>query len=275
MPSSLLTCAIAAGRPHHPSEARSGPGGDDGAVDAHLQQAQRLAAAGRLASGLVHDFNNVLLVVAACLDQIASAPDDAPNVEAQARLALEAVGRASAVARQLATYGGPNATPGRSLVDLNDIVLGAARLVRPIAGAGVEVAVTCQTGALPSRVDPGQVEQALINLCLNACDAMPDGGTLRVSTGCALRADGPSGPAGPGRTPHRYAVVEVADTGIGIPAAAQPFVFEPFFTTKPQGAGSGLGLAMVRDIARRHGGFVEFSTEPGAGTMFRLLLPHG
>ena len=154
-------------------------------------------------------------------------------------------------------------------------MLSAARLVRPIAGAGIDVAVTCQTGALLVRVDPGQVEQALINLCLNARDAMPDGGTLRVATGCAVRVKPDTDGGTPAAAAHRYAVLEIADTGHGIPPAVQSFVFEPFFTTTPPGAGSGLGLVMVRDIARAHGGFVEFSSEPGAGTTFRFFLPHG
>jgi signal transduction histidine kinase len=273
MPASLLACTIEHERPNQPFGGRSGAG--DPSFDARLRQAQKLAAAGRLASGLVHDFNNVLLVVAACLDQIVSQPADASLVEEHSRLALEAVGRASAIARQLATFGRPHNGTGRHLTDLNDVALSAARLVRPIAGAGVDVAVTCQTGALTTRVDPVQVEQAVINLCLNACDAMPDGGTLRVSTGGAVRVQPETADGSPGKVPSRYAVIEVADTGVGIPAAAQAFVFEPFFTTKPQGSGSGLGLAMVREIARAHGGFVEFSTEPGGGTTFRFFLPQG
>jgi signal transduction histidine kinase len=270
MPASLLTCAIEDERSCHPSDGRSGASG--AGDDAGLRQAQKLAAAGRLASGLVHDFNNVLLIVNACLDQILVESGDAAIVEEQAALALEAVGRASAIARQLATFGRPHAD--RCLTDLNDIVLSATRLVRPFAGAGIDVAVTCQTGPLPARVDAGQVEQALVNLCLNACDAMPDGGTLRVSTACGhpVRTAGVDG--WPGTAPG-YAVLEVADTGCGIPAAAQPHVFEPFFTTKAPGCGSGLGLAIVRDIARAHGGFVEFSSRPGTGTTFRIFLPRG
>jgi signal transduction histidine kinase len=270
MPASLLTCAIEDERPCHPSDGRSGA--SDTGDDAGLRHAQKLAAAGRLASGLVHDFNNVLLVVTACLDQIVTASRDSAFVEEQAGLALEAVGRASAIARQLSTFGRPHA--GRCLTDLNDIVLSATRLVRPFAGAGIEVAVTCQTSPLPARVDAGQVEQALLNLCLNACDAMPGGGTLRVSSACGTHAR-PAGVDGWPATAHGCAVLEVADTGCGIPAAAQPHVFEPFFTTKAPGCGSGLGLAMVRDIARAHGGFVEFSSRPGTGTTFRIVLPRG
>jgi signal transduction histidine kinase len=273
MPASLLTCAVEQERPKHPFDGRSGAGAP--AFDARLRQAQKLAAAGRLASGLVHDFNNVLLIVAACLDQIVTEPGDASLVAERSRLALEAVARASAIARQLATFGRPHAATCRHITDLNDIALSAARLVRPIAGTGVDVAVTCQTGTLPSRIDPGQVEQALINLCLNACDAMPEGGTLRVSTRCTVRVQPATADGSADAVPSRYAVLEVADTGGGIPVAAQAFVFEPFFTTKAQGSGSGLGLAMVRDIARAHGGFVEFSSEPGCGTTFRFFLPQG
>jgi signal transduction histidine kinase len=224
---------------------------------ASLREAQRLAAAGRLATGLVHDFNNALLIVTACLDQIAADPDDQAAVVEHAGLALDVVARASAIARQLSTFARPQAG-GRRLSDLNEIVQAAARLIRPVAGC-VNVVVTCQPGALPVRVDTGQIEQALVNLCLNARDAMPAGGTLRLSTSGAST---------------RYAVIEVTDTGAGIPVEAQPFVFDPFFTTKVAGVGCGLGLAMVRDIARGHGGLVEFTSDP-AGTTFRLLLPYG
>ncbi len=271
MPTSLLTCKIEDERPHHPFGGRSGQGVPP--IDASLREIQKLAAAGRLASGLVHDFNNVLLILTACLDRIATEPDDQAVVGDQARLALEVIERASAIARQLAAFARPR-TGERRLSDLNDIVLSAARLVRPIAAGGVDVAVTCQTGALPVRVDPGQIEQAMINLCLNARDAMPDGGTLRLATGCAVRCADP-GVGDHADAARRYAVIEVADTGAGIPVEAQPFVFDPFFTTKVHGAGSGLGLAMVRDIARAHGGFVEFTSDPATGTTFRVLLPHG
>ena len=249
-------------------------GGDD-SLDARLCQAQKQAAAGRLATGLVHDFNNVLLIVGACLDQVLEESGDARLVEEQARLALEALGRASALTRRLATFCRPQAATARPLTDLNDLVLSATRLVRPIAGASIDVSVSCQAGALLARVDPGQFEQAVINLCLNACDAMAGGGSLSISTGCTVRVQPEGGDGGPGPAGQRYAVLEIADTGHGIPEAAQPFVFEPFFTTKPPGSGSGLGLVMVRDIARAHGGFVEFSSDPGAGTTFRFFLPHG
>ena len=131
--------------------------------------------------------------------------------------------------------------------------------------------IRCHPQALPVRVDPGQIEQALMNLCFNARDAMAEGGTLRITTRFAVRCR-PSGDDGPGPAPVVYAMVEVSDTGCGIPPEVQSLVFEPFFTTKAPGQSSGLGLAMVGEATRAHGGLVEFTSNP-TGTAFRLLFP--
>jgi signal transduction histidine kinase len=261
--------AIARPRPGGPA----GQGHDraaDAYVDAQLRHAQKLALAGRLAIGLVHDFNNTLLVTRACLELMAEMPGDAGVVRDQARAACDALGRSSELARRLATFGRPD-DGVRQRIDVNDIVRSSAQLVEPVAGPGVELTVCCPAHALPVDADPGQIEQAILNLCLNARDAMPNGGSLRLATHSAVRWNTRDG-GSRGRAPVTYAVVEVSDTGTGIPSDLQAVVFEPFFTTKASGDGSGLGLAMVRETTLAHGGLVELTSDT-EGTAFRILLP--
>jgi two-component system cell cycle sensor histidine kinase/response regulator CckA len=249
------------GRPRQPLDTEADPA---------LGHAHTLALAGRLATGLVHDFNNALLVAVASLDLIGEAAHDAALVQDQARAASDALRRASDVARQLMVLGRPD-EGSRRQVDLGEIVRTTTILAEPLTRPGIELSVSRPPHALPVQVNPGQIERAILNLCLNARDAMPDGGTLHITTRTAirwmLREDG-----GPGRFPATYAVVEVSDTGPGIPQHLQEKVFEPFFTTKPAGQGSGLGLAMVRETVVAHGGLVELTSDP-LGTTVRILLP--
>jgi signal transduction histidine kinase len=263
---------LARSQPADPQRGDDTPGAHspDSTLEARLRQAQKMELAGRLATGLVHDFNNALLVAQACLGIIAESPGDRTKVQEQVEHAAEALGRASAMARRLATFGRPD-DGSRALVDLNEIVCGTLRLVSPVMGPAIGVDVRCHQEALPVHVDPGQIEQALMNLCFNARDAMPDGGTLRITTRFAVRCR-TFGEDGRGQAPVVYAMVEVADSGSGIPPELQSMVFEPFFTTKMVGQSSGLGLAMVGETTRAHGGLVEFTSSP-AGTAFRLLFP--
>jgi signal transduction histidine kinase len=261
--------AIARPRPGGPP----GQGRDraaDAYVDAQLRHAQKLALAGRLAIGLVHDFNNTLLVARACLELMAEVPGDAGVVRDQARVACDALCRSADLARRLATFGRPD-DGTRQRIDVNDIIRSSAQLAEPVAGPGVELTVCCPAYPLLVDADPAQIEQAILNLCLNARDAMPDGGNLRLATHSAVRWT-PRDAGTRGRTPVTYAVVEVSDTGTGIPSDLQAVVFEPFFTTKTTGDGSGLGLAMVRETALAHGGLVELTSD-AEGTAFRILLP--
>ncbi len=201
---------------------------------------------------------------------MAEMPGDAGVVRDQARAASDALGRASELARRVATFGRPD-DGTRQWMDVNDIVRSSAQLAEPVAGPGVELTVCCPAHALLVHVDPTQIEQAILNLCLNARDAVPDGGSLRLATHSAVRWNSRD-VAGRGRAPVTYAVVEVSDTGTGIPSDLHAVVFEPFFTTKTSGDGSGLGLAMVRETALAHGGLVEFTSD-AEGTAFRILLP--
>jgi two-component system, cell cycle sensor histidine kinase and response regulator CckA len=241
----------------------------DPRVEAQLRRAQKMELAGRLACGLAHDFNNLLQVIAACLDGVASQPGDAAQVVEHTQQASQALDMASDVVRRLAAFGRPDEEVRRP-TDLNEIVDSVVGLCRPLAGTSIDVAVRYQPQALIVCVSPGQIEHALMNVCVNARDAMPDGGALSITTQAAVRRPSRSS-SGPMST--AYAMVEVSDTGAGIPVEIQSRVFEPFFTTKARGQGSGLGLAMVGDTIRSHGGFVEFSSVCGVGTVFRLFLP--
>jgi two-component system cell cycle sensor histidine kinase/response regulator CckA len=242
----------------------------DPRLEAQLRRAQKMELAGRLACGLAHDFNNLLQVIAACLDGVASQPDDAAQVVQHTQQASQALDMASDVVRRLAAFGRPDDEVRRP-TDLNAIVDSVVGLCRPLAGSSIDVAVRYQPQALMVCVSPGQIEQALMNVCVNARDAMPGGGALSITTQAAVRrpSRSSSGPTSTGA----FAMVEVSDTGAGIPVEIQSRVFEPFFTTKARGEGSGLGLAMVGDTIRSHGGFVEFSSVCGVGTVFRLFLP--
>ncbi len=242
----------------------------DSQADAQLRHAQQLALAGRLATGMVHDFNNALLVAVASLDLIAEMPHDAALVKDQAEAASDALRRSADLARRLMTLGRPDEGARRD-VDLGEIVQAIAKLAEPLTRPRIELSVCRPAHALPVHANPSQIEQAILNLCMNARDAMPDGGTLHITTRTAIRwlvrKDGNGG-----RFPVTYAVVEVSDTGRGIPPRLQAQVFEPFFTTKPAGQGTGLGLAMVRETVVAHDGLVELTSDP-LGTTVRLLLP--
>jgi two-component system cell cycle sensor histidine kinase/response regulator CckA len=246
------------------------PNALDRQAEAERRRVQALALAGRVATGLVHDFNNALLVAVACLSQIADTPEQASVVKDQAQTASDALHRAAGVARRLMTIGRPD-DGSRERVDLSDLVRASSTLVAPLTRPLIELSVCCPAHALPVRVNAAQIEQAILNLCLNARDAMPDGGTLHVTTRSAIRwiARDESSRR---RVPVTYAVVEVSDTGRGIPHALQARVFEPFFTTKGPDRGTGLGLATVRETALAHGGLVELTSD-AMGTAVRVLLP--
>ncbi|MEO5819302.1 MAG: ATP-binding protein [Vicinamibacteraceae bacterium] len=238
----------------------------DPLVDAQLRHAQKLALAGRLATGLVHDLNNALLIAVASLDLMVETPDQAGLVKDQAQAASDALRRAADLTRRVASFGRPD-DGTQQQADLVGIVRASARLTEPALRPFIELSVCCPAHPLPVRVDAGQIEQAIVNLCLNARDAMPDGGTLHITARSAIRWVA-RGDGRRGRVPVTYAVVEVSDTGTGIPRHLQAQVFEPFFTTKAPGQGSGLGLSMVRETAVAHDGLVEMTSD-ALGTAFR------
>jgi PAS domain S-box-containing protein len=240
------------------------------ASQAQLLQSQKMEAVGQLASGIAHDFNNLLVVILSNARFLLEAlpPGDERREDAEA--ILDAGERGAGLVRQLLTFG-RKGEPRRAAADVGAVVRGIDRLLRRAAGPEVQVSVELAPGTCAVRIDTGQVEQVLMNLVVNARDAMPEGGEIRVATRWLDLEEPP--PDCPALRPGRYAALAVADTGCGMTPEVAARVFEPFFTTKESGKGTGLGLSTVYGIAKRSGGDVAVSSEPGRGTTFTVYLP--
>jgi signal transduction histidine kinase/CheY-like chemotaxis protein len=243
-------------------------------------QAQRLESLGQLAGGIAHDFNNLLAVILSYLsfmfDDVAATagPDAARHRDAAiADLAQvkKAAERAAVLTHQLLTFARRDVVRPQVL-SLDGVIAGVEEMLHRTLGEHVEL-VTLLAGDLwPILADPGQLEQVLVNLAVNARDAMPDGGTLTIDTGNII-VDADTIAGGSLARKGRNVRLRVSDTGSGIPADVAQHVFEPFFTTKPEGAGTGLGLATVYGILTQAGGNIRIYSEPGAGTTFIITLP--
>ena len=239
-------------------------------LEAQFLQAQKMEVVGRLTGGVAHDFNNLLTVIngftEAALDALAA---DHPAAAMLSEVAA-AGERAAGLTRQLLAFS-RKGTGRRTRADLSATTAGCEGMIRRLVGSGIELVVLAGTTTGPVAVDPGRVEQIVMNLAINARDAMPTGGTLTIST---LSADVPNGsPDHADVPPGRYAVLQVTDTGHGMDATTCARIFEPFFTTKPAGRGTGLGLSTVLEIVRGAGGHVRVDSEPGHGTTFTVYLP--
>jgi PAS domain S-box-containing protein len=244
------------------------------ALEAQLRHSQKMEIVGQLAGGIAHDFNNLLLAIGANL-QLALRRDSAdPIWRADVEQALLAVERSTELTGQLSAYGRRSPGAPRAL-DLNELIARHLRLLDRLLPASVVVELEL-AAALPAvYADAGQVEQVVANLVLNARDAMPEGGVVRVATHTIAIVDARAPGAMPVR-PGSYVELVVSDTGVGIPADQHDRVFEPFYTTKPAGRGTGLGLALVQSIVTGCGGYVTVESTPGAGATFRVRLPaHG
>ncbi|HEX8725456.1 MAG TPA: PAS domain S-box protein [Gemmatimonadaceae bacterium] len=240
-------------------------------LEAQLRQSQKMEAVGQLAGGIAHDFNNILAAVILETD-LAAARDDLP---ADVRHAIgeirSSADRAAALTRQLLAFSQHQVLQPRRL-DLNETVSNLVSMLRRIVGEDVSVQLALHRTPLDVWADPGMLEQVLLNLVVNARDAMAGGGRLRIETGVETVAPDGADP-GPALSPGRYARLTVADTGRGIAPDVLPRIFEPFFTTKEPGRGTGLGLATVFGIVKQHGGAVTAASRVGEGTTFRILFP--
>ncbi|MGM0576898.1 MAG: ATP-binding protein [Myxococcota bacterium] len=233
-----------------------------------LQQAQRMEAIGRLAGGVAHDFNNILTVIVSSTKlALEDLPDDAPVREDLEEI-VEAADRATALTRQLLAFSRRQVLDPAH-VELDDLVEDAGRMVQRLVGEDIRVDVRTDARQAIVEADPAQLQRALLNLAANARDAMPDGGTLRISTRrVALDHDEATAcSAGP------HVALEVRDTGRGIEPEVLPHIFEPFFTTRAGHQGTGLGLAMVYGIVTQSGGCVRVDSAPGQGATFTVHLP--
>ena len=238
-------------------------------LEQELRHVQKMHSIGRLAGGMAHDFNNILNIISAYAESLRHGVDPARAADAGAAIA-KSVARGAGVVRQLLTFARKDEAQFRA-VSVNDVVREAASMVGETFPRTVRVTTDLRETTPEVMADPDQLHQALLNLFVNARDAMPAGGELRLSTLLveqeAMRARHPAA------TAPSYVCVEVADTGAGMDAETQKRIFEPFFTTKERGAGAGMGLAAVYGIVTSHRGFVEVDSRPGEGTRFRLYFP--
>jgi nitrogen-specific signal transduction histidine kinase/CheY-like chemotaxis protein len=245
--------------------------GDPRAREAQLVQMQRIEAIGRLAGGVAHDFNNLLNVIFGYCDMLTR------ELAGQER-ALERVGhiqraaeRGAALTRQLLAYSRQQVVQPRVL-DLNALVAETSEMLRRLIGEDLRLVLRQAPGLGRVSADPGQLEQVLMNLAVNARDAMPVGGTLTIETENAelgndfVRAH-------PWMAAGRYVQLSISDTGVGMDGATRERAFEPFFTTKGEGKGTGLGLSMVYGIVKQAGGSILLYSEPGIGSTFKIYLP--
>jgi signal transduction histidine kinase len=241
------------------------------ANEAQLRQAQKLEAVGRLAGGVAHDFNNLLTIIFGELDLVlAELPERGPL-----RDAIESVRRAAesgaGLTRQLLAFSRRQVL-APAPTDLNGLVANAEKMLRRVIGEHIELVAKLAPDLGTTLVDPGQIEQVLLNLAVNAHDAMPNGGTLTLTTS-NVALDAGYVRDHPGSREGNFVLLAVSDSGSGIPPDAMPHIFEPFFTTKPVGQGTGLGLATCYGIVKQAGGYIAVYSEPGIGTTFRIYLP--
>lgn len=239
-------------------------------LEAQLLQAQKMEAVGRLAGGIAHDFNNILTVIQGHLGLLELEPALDPAVSESCDEIGKAVHRATDLTRQLLRFSRREIMQPR-LMDLNEVVTRLARMLHRLIGEDVILSLQLSEEALAVRADTGMIEQVLMNLAVNARDAMPRGGALTIET--SERTLGESEAERERLPAGRYARLHVSDTGSGIPAEILPHVFEPFFTTKEAGRGTGLGLATVFGIIQQHGGLVRVESHPGKGAAFEVFLP--
>jgi len=238
---------------------------------AQLFQAQKMEAVGRLAGGVAHDFNNLLLVIGGNVAQVVEEGGLGEEARAAARDALDAVDRAASLTRQLLSFSRRELVAPRP-VDLNEVVRSIQGLLHRLLGEHIELRVQLAPKPAVVRGDRGQLEQVLVNLAVNARDAMRDGGTLWILTE-TRRLDEPEvARLGLERAGLHHALV-VRDTGVGIDPRAADHIFEPFYTTKEPGQGTGLGLSIVYNVVHQAGGTVRVEGAPGQGATFEVVLP--
>jgi signal transduction histidine kinase len=237
-------------------------------LEEQMREAQKMEAVGRLAGGIAHDFNNIMTVVSGYTELLREHLPEAAHADVDT--ILDSVKRASDLTRQLLTFSRRQA-PSLSLIDSAEIFRDTELLMRNVIGADVSLVTRIEDTSPPVVADPVQLSQVVLNLAVNARDAMPDGGNL-IFTVDDVHVEAAQDEF-PGVTAGRYCRVTVQDTGCGMTEATRLRVFEPFFTTKEVGKGTGLGLSTTYGIVTQAGGHIFVDSEVGEGTRFRILLP--
>jgi hypothetical protein len=241
-------------------------------AEVQLRQAQKMEAVGRLAGGVAHDFNNILGIINACTEFLRDRIDRASETSIYVENIKKAVERGTSLTRQMLTFSRTNKIQSQ-ILDLNERLREITKLLRPLLGEDVEILIVSKTPAAVVEADPGQLDQIVVNLAVNARDAMPRGGKFILETGEA-KFDQEFAERHPSMVPGKYILLAVSDTGSGMDEATASRIFEPFFTTKEAGKGTGLGLATVYGIVKQSGGHILVYSEPGHGTTFKIYLPN-
>jgi two-component system cell cycle sensor histidine kinase/response regulator CckA len=240
-------------------------------LEVRLRQSQKMEAIGQLAGGVAHDFNNLLTVILGFAELLASRATLEQEAREEVGEIRSAAERAAVLTRQLLAFSRKQVLEP-VVVRVNDLVANLEKMLRRVIAEDVALVTRLDPSAGNVRVDPGQLEQVILNLAINARDAMPRGGKLTIETSNA-DLDDAYAQRHVTVQPGRYVMVAVSDTGVGMDAAMQARLFEPFFTTKEKGKGTGLGLATVYGIVKQSGGYIWVYSEPGKGTAFKVYLP--
>jgi two-component system, cell cycle sensor histidine kinase and response regulator CckA len=236
-----------------------------------LRQSQKMEAVGRLAGGVAHDFNNVLSVILSYSEIVLSDLTQGDPRRGDVEEIQKAAKRAAGLTKQLLMFSRQQVLE-RRVIDLNDLLVGMDKMLRTVLGADVDLVSVCAPELGRIRVDPSSIEQVILNLVVNARDAMPTGGKLTLETGNVV-LDEAYALDHIGVKPGPHVMLAVTDTGCGMGKATLARIFEPFFTTKPTGKGTGLGLSTVFGIAQQSGGSVWVYSEPGKGSTFKVYFP--
>jgi two-component system, cell cycle sensor histidine kinase and response regulator CckA len=241
-------------------------------LEAELTQSRNLRALGQLASGVAHDFNNLLTAILGISDLVMERPGVDPETREEVGQIRAIAERGAALVRQILAFGGRGQTAELPALAINEAIEDLARLLERLLAGDVELRLELEQPGGAARIDRTRLDQVLMNLAVNARDAMPAAGTLTLRTGHTTVAR----PEKIGREtapPGRYITIDVEDTGVGIPPETLPRIFDPFFTTRREQGGTGLGLATVQSIVGQSGGFLSLESEVGKGTRIRLLFP--
>jgi PAS domain S-box-containing protein len=240
-------------------------------TEGQLRQAQKMEAIGRLAGGVAHDFNNILGIINACTEFLRDRIDPAAEPSLYVENIKKASERGRSLTKQLLAFSRTSAVQP-VVLDLNERLRDISKLLRPLLGDDVEILVVPRSSSAVVEADPGQLDQIVVNLAVNARDAMPHGGKFILETG-AVRFDEGFGERNEAMRPGKYVLLAVSDTGHGMDEETISRIFEPFFTTKGLGKGTGLGLATVYGIVKQSAGHILVYSEPGHGTTFKIYLP--
>ena len=240
-------------------------------LEDQFRQAQKMEAVGRLAGGVAHDFNNLLMVIGGYTEVLLEQLEPDSALHQKALAVQQAADRATTLTRQLLAFSRKQLLELK-VVDVNTIVADMERLLRPLIGENIELTTKLTAGLGRTRADAGQLEQVIMNLVVNAKDAMPEGGKITIQT-ANVTLDGALRREHTFIQPGPYVMLSVMDTGLGMDKETQSRIFEPFFTTKEKGKGTGLGLSTVYGIVKQSGGYIFSQSEIGRGTTFTIYLP--